>query len=73
MPIYDFVCKSCGVIEEHIQKISDPAPEKCGTCGVDGTMNKILGASTFQLKGDGWGKDNYSKSHKTSADPKPVS
>jgi len=58
MPIYEFVCESCGSIEEKLQKLSDPPPGACLKCG--GKMAKIMSLNSFQLKGGGWYKDLYS-------------
>lgn len=68
MPIYEFVCESCGRLVERLQKVSDPPPEACPECG--GKMAKIMSRNSFQLKGGGWYRDLYSsnKSATNSAD-----
>ena len=58
MPIYEFLCESCGRIEERLQKLTDPPPAACPECG--GKMAKIMSRNSFQLKGGGWYKDLYS-------------
>jgi putative FmdB family regulatory protein len=58
MPIYEFVCESCGRVEEHLQRLSDPPPAACAECGAK--MAKIMSRNSFQLKGGGWYKDLYS-------------
>src|SRR5215208_5332136 len=60
MPIYEFVCESCGRLVEKLQKISDPPPDACPECG--GKMAKIMSRNSFQLKGGGWYRDLYSSS-----------
>ena len=60
MPIYEFVCESCGRIVERLQKLNDPPPEACPECG--GKMAKIMSRNSFQLKGGGWYRDLYSSS-----------
>jgi len=60
MPIYEFVCESCGRIVERLQKLTDPPPEACPECG--GKMAKIMSRNSFQLKGGGWYRDLYSSS-----------
>jgi len=40
--------------------MSDPPPAKCDKCGEDGTMEKRMGKTNFELKGGGWAKDGYS-------------
>jgi len=60
VPIYVYECKECEAEMEVIQKIADPPPEACEKCEAKGTLNRKLGVSNFQLKGDGWAKDGYS-------------
>ena len=60
MPIYEFVCESCGGTIERLQKLSDPPPDACAECG--GKMAKIMSRNSFQLKGGGWYKDLYASS-----------
>jgi len=64
MPIYEFVCESCGRLVERLQKMSDPPPDACPECA--GRMAKIMSRTSFQLKGGGWYKDLYSSSTGTS-------
>src|SRR5512143_2119118 len=63
MPIYEFVCESCGRLVERLQKLSDPPPDACPECG--GKMAKIMSRNSFQLKGGGWYKDLYSSGSKS--------
>ena len=63
MPIYEFKCDSCSHIDEHLMKITDPAPEKCSLCG--GKVHKIMSLSSFSLKGTGW----YATDYKNPAPP----
>ncbi len=53
MPIYEFRCTHCGKEIEVLQKISDPLPTHCPSCG-QVTLTKKLSAAGFQLKGSGW-------------------
>jgi putative FmdB family regulatory protein len=53
MPIYGYRCQACGHDFEVMQKMSDPAPEACPTCG-QSDVRKQLSAAGFQLKGQGW-------------------
>jgi putative FmdB family regulatory protein len=53
MPIYAYQCQACGHGFEVMQKMSDPAPSACPTCG-QGEVRKQLSAAGFQLKGRGW-------------------
>jgi putative FmdB family regulatory protein len=69
MPIYEYRCAQCGHTEEHLQKVSDPAPENCCACDKKHTLEKVVSHTSFQLKGDGWYKDLYS-SKKNGSDQK---
>lgn len=61
MPIYEYVCTSCGKEFEAIQKFSDDPITECA-CGERGAVERKLSLSAFQLKGGGWYKDQYSTS-----------
>ena len=70
MPIYEFVCESCGRVAEVMQKVSDPAPP-CPECG-QGRMARLVSRTSFQLKGGGWYSDLYaSKKEKPAPGAKP--
>jgi putative FmdB family regulatory protein len=76
MPIYEFVCESCGRTVERLQKLTDPPPDACPECG--GRMAKIMSRNSFQLKGGGWYRDLYGpgssgNSKPSAADAKPAS
>lgn len=71
MPIYEFVCESCGRLAEVMQKLSDPAPP-CPECG-QGRMARTVSRTSFQLKGGGWYADLYaSKKEPPAAGAKPA-
>ena len=53
MPIYEYLCNSCGAEKEHLQKISDAPIAACPVCG-SSNYTKLISAAGFQLKGDGW-------------------
>lgn len=53
MPIYEYRCSSCGFQKEYLQKISDPLLSACPDCNQE-TLQKMLTAAGFQLKGSGW-------------------
>lgn len=56
MPLFDFVCPTCGEKKERLVK--QPAAEVC--CEVcHKPMLKQVGKSNFELKGSGWFKDGY--------------
>lgn len=64
MPIYEYRCKSCGVVREVIQKISDRPLKKCPKCS--GALEKLISRSSFQLKGTGWYESDYGRKSKPS-------
>ena len=53
MPIYGYNCQACGHEFELMQKMSDPAPSACPSCG-QSDVRKQLSAAGIQLKGQGW-------------------
>jgi len=59
MPIYEYLCRSCGKKFEVLQKFSD-APllvhEECG-----GEVDKLISTSALQFKGSGWYVNDYAK------------
>lgn len=59
MPIYDYECRICNNKSEVFQKVSDPDPLVCESCGAENALVKIISQSTFQLKGGGWYRDLY--------------
>jgi len=67
VPIYEYVCESCGAPTEVMQKISDPPPRTCPTCGAD-RLARLVSRTSFQLKGGGWYADLYAS--KKSESPK---
>jgi putative FmdB family regulatory protein len=53
MPIYEYRCDACGFQKEYLQKVTDAPLSTCPECGED-SLNKMLTAAGFQLKGGGW-------------------
>jgi putative FmdB family regulatory protein len=53
MPIYEYQCKACGHALEAMQKMSDDALTDCPICQ-KATLEKLISATSFQLKGTGW-------------------
>ena len=74
MPLYEYECTKCGHKFEKIVKFDSPNPiciialptehekmlERC-----DGETKKLISKSNFQLKGEGWYKDGYTKTNTT--------
>ena len=59
MPIYEYLCESCGFQFEEVQKFSDSPLEECPDCGKNSASRQVS-ISAFHLKGGGWYKDGYS-------------
>ncbi len=57
MPVYEYQCRDCEKIFEVQQKMIDPPLTVCPEC--DGSLKKLISASSFQLKGGGWYADGY--------------
>lgn len=78
MPIYEYLCQSCGQALEVMQKISDAALVDCPHC-LQPKLKKQISAAGFQLKGSGWyqtdfknGSKKSEKSEKSESDTKPT-
>lgn len=54
MPFYDYACLSCGHTFEVMQKLSDPAPATCPSCGKE-RLEKQVSAPAVQSSGGGSG------------------
>ena len=65
MPIYEYVCHTCGKSFEEMQKFSDPVLQEC-ICGEAGQVERKVSKSAFHLKGGGWYKDGYGNSNSSS-------
>lgn len=60
MPIYEYVCQSCGHDLEAMQKLSDPPLTQCPKCGKP-ELKKRVSAAGFRLKGGGWYETDFKK------------
>ena len=58
MPIYEYKCNKCGVLEVS-QHIIDAPLSKCPHCR--GKVRKLISQTSFQLKGTGWYATDYGK------------
>jgi len=63
MPIYEFQCQACGTEIEVLQKISDPHPTNCESCG-KAEMKKKVTAAAFRLSGAGWYETDFKEGDK---------
>ena len=69
MPIYEYVCEKCGSRIEVIQKVGDTPRKRCSKC--KGKLEKKISRTSFQLRGSGWYKTDYSSGQKDSSKEKP--
>ena len=53
MPIYEYQCGACGHRLEVIQKMTEALLSECPECGRP-SLQKLISAAGFQLKGSGW-------------------
>lgn len=58
MPIYEYQCPKCKAAKELQHRMAESPKVKCPACRV--TMNRVISANSFQLKGDGWFKTSGS-------------
>lgn len=66
MPIYEYQCQSCGHQFELLQKISDEPVKICPECGKS-SVQQLVSAAGFQLKGSGWYVTDFRDSNKKPA------
>jgi putative FmdB family regulatory protein len=58
MPIYEYVCNSCGHEKEVLQSLNDEKLTDCPACGKPEFIRKIS-APGFRLKGSGWYETDF--------------
>ena len=52
MPIYPYICGTCGHEFDKLQKVSDDPDKHCPECGEESLRRKVT-AAAFHLKGTG--------------------
>ena len=57
MPIYEYTCCACGDTFEKLMSLN-ANPPNCPKCNA-GKVRKLVSASSFVLKGNGWYRDHY--------------
>ena len=67
MPIYAYLCESCGHRQVVLQKISDPVLSTCPACAAPRFVKQVTAAG-FQLKGSGWYATDFRGGAKPPAD-----
>jgi len=63
MPIYEYRCAKCGHSLEALQKISDAPLKQCPACNQE-SLQKLVSAPSFRLKGGGWYETDFKKDNK---------
>jgi putative FmdB family regulatory protein len=61
MPIYEYKCNKCGVVEA-MQRITEAPLRKCPNC--KSKVERIMSRSSFVLKGTGWYATDYANKGK---------
>lgn len=64
MPIYEYQCTACGHQLEAFQKLSEKPLTKCPECQKS-SLQKLVSAAGFQLKGTGWYATDFKTKKKT--------
>ena len=67
MPTYEYRCRSCEHEMEAFQSIKDAPLQDCPACH-EPKLERLISATSFQLKGGGWYKDLYSSSKNSKSD-----
>ncbi len=62
MPIYEYLCKKCGMFEV-TQRITENPLGRCPTCRQK--VQRLISNTSFQLKGTGWYLTDYARKEKT--------
>ncbi len=63
MPIYEYQCQSCDHQLESLQKLSDAPLVLCPACGKE-SLQKLISAAGFRLKGGGWYETDFKSGNK---------
>ncbi|HEV2524289.1 MAG TPA: zinc ribbon domain-containing protein, partial [Gammaproteobacteria bacterium] len=58
MPIYEYACAACGATLEVFQGMNDVPLTDCHSC-TKPALQKLISATGFRLKGDGWYATGY--------------
>jgi len=59
MPTYEYQCSKCKKAFEVVQKITEDPVKDCPACG--GSVERLINATNFILKGNGWYKTDYTQ------------
>lgn len=72
MPVYEYCCQKCGHCFDALQGLSDEPLSQCPQCK-ELSLEKMMSAPMFQLKGTGWYETDFKKKKVTAADNKSES
>ena len=64
MPIYEYKCTECQHRLEKLQKMSDDPLKDCPECQ-QSALTKLVSASSFKLKGNGWYETDFKNKKKS--------
>jgi len=59
MPIFEYRCLQCEVVQEFFLRNQEAEPTCCPLCR--GELVKLVSASSFALKGSGWYATDYTQ------------
>ena len=59
MPMYEYICESCGHEWDEQQKINDSKIKICPHCNKE-SARRMISKSSFVLCGGGWAREGYS-------------
>lgn len=65
MPVYTYVCQSCGAEIERRQSFAEPLLTTCESCG--GSLRKLLHPAGVIFKGSGFYNTDYKRSSSSSS------
>ena len=71
MPLYEYQCSKCGNTFEVLQKFADAPLTVHESCG--GTVQRLISAPSFHLKGTGWYATDYAKASSKTPEAKAES
>lgn len=64
MALYRYECTSCSAVLDDVQQSIHDAPlRECPECH-EPKLERVIGHTSFVLRGSGWARDNYSSSKK---------
>lgn len=63
MPLYEYRCNLCQHTFDVLQKMSEQPLIDCPACG-EPSLQKLISAAGFRLKGDGWYETDFKQGAK---------